>query len=213
MPRSGRCKLKERSVGRAAATGAGVATGAFRGLPCTSPIRCRRPSKSPCGRRVGTPLERGVARRAPDRRGNRGARGEETGVTERAGATALDATRRRSRIGLVASGRDGCDTQEDIARGRARNRRTDRRRLHRDDPALARRGPHRAEAENEWSWQAPLDDTRGYLVADPWVGATNARSANRASAQSRRQADRTRQRLDRTARALIPLPPRHSGLS
>ena len=106
-----------------------------------------------------------------------------------------------------------CDTQEDIARGRARNRRTDRRRLHRDDPALARRGPHRAEAENEWSWQAPLDDTRGYLVADPRAGAPNARSANRASPQSRRQADRTRQRLDRTARALIPLPPRHSGLS
>src|SRR6202021_1320262 len=87
----GAASSEERSVGRAAATGAGVATVAFRGLPCTSPIRCRRPSKSPCGRRVGTPLERGVARRAPDRRGNRGAGGEEPGAIEGAGATALGA--------------------------------------------------------------------------------------------------------------------------
>ena len=61
---------------------------------------------------------------------------------------------------------------------------------HRDGPALAGRRPHRAEAEDEWGRQAPLDDTRGYLVADPRVGAPDARPANRAAPQSRRQADR-----------------------
>ena len=81
----------------------------------------------------------------------------------REGAAAPDAARRRSRARLVASGCDRCDTQEDPARGIARDRRARRRRSYRDDPALAGRRPHRAEAQEEWSRQAPLDDTRGYL--------------------------------------------------
>jgi hypothetical protein len=39
---------------------------------------------------------------------------------------------------------------------------------------------------------APLDDTRGYPVTGPRVGAADAGSANRTAPQPRRQADRAR---------------------
>ena len=80
---------------------------------------------------------------------------------------------------------------------------------HRDGPALAGRRPYRAEAEEERSRQASLDDPRGYPVAGPRAGAADARPANRAAPQSRRQADGARQRLDPGAGVLVPQPPRH----
>ena len=53
----------------------------------------RRSRQSPCGRRVGAPLERGAAGRATDRRRDRRARGEQAGAFGREGAATLDATR------------------------------------------------------------------------------------------------------------------------
>ena len=123
------------------------------------------------------------------------------GETER---QQLDAARRRSRARLVASGCDGSDAQEDLARGTARDRRAHRRRLHRDGPPLAGRRSHRAEAEDEWGRQASLDGARGYVVAGPRAGAPDARPADRAAPQSRRQADRPRQWLDQGAGLLVP---------
>ena len=64
--------------------------------------------------------------------------------------------------------------------------------LHQDGPALAGRRPHAAAAEGERSRQASLGRARGYIIADPRVGAPDARPANRAASQSRRQADWTR---------------------
>ena len=59
-------------------------------------------------------------------------------------------------------------------------------------------GDHTAlQAEDECGRQAPLDAARGYVVADARAGAPDAGSADRAPSQSRRQADRAWQRLDR----------------
>src|SRR5580704_10835988 len=122
------------------------------------------------------------------------------------GAAAFVTARRRSRARLVASGCDSSDPQEDLARGTARDRCAHRRRLHPDDPALAGRRPHCAEAEDEWGRQASLDGARRYLVAD-------ARATDRAASQSRRKADRARQRLDQGTGLRVPQPPRHCRLS
>ena len=132
------------------------------------------PRQSSGGRRAGAPLERGAAGGAPDRRRDRCNRGQEAGASGREGATAADAAWRRPRSRLVSSGCDSGDAQEDLARSPARDRRASRRRLHPDGPALAGRRPHRTEAEDEWSRQAPLDGVGGHAVVDPRVGASNA---------------------------------------
>jgi DNA invertase Pin-like site-specific DNA recombinase len=110
---------------------------------------------------------------------------------------------------LVVPCGDIGDAQEDRACGFERNRSARRSRAYRDDPALAGRRPYCAEAEEERSRQAPLDDTRGYTVAGPRVGAADARPANRTAPQSRRQADGAWQRLDPGAGVLVPQPPWH----
>ena len=110
---------------------------------------------------------------------------------------------------LVAPCGDIGDAQEDCACGFDRNRSARRSRAYRDDPTLAGWRPYCAEADEERSRQAPLDDPRGYAVSGPRVGAADARSANRTAPQSRRQADGARQRLDPGAGVLVPQPPRH----
>src|SRR5215472_3599596 len=70
---------------------------------------------------------------------------------------------------------DGRNAQEDPAHRIARDRRAHRRRLHSDGPALARRRPHRAAAEDEWGRQASLDSAGGYVIADPRADAPDAR--------------------------------------
>ena len=139
--------------------------------------------------------------------------GEKAGTFGGERAAAPDAARCRSGARLVAPGGDGGNPQEDPAHRIARDHRAHRRRLHRDGPALAGRRPHRAATEDEWGRQAPLDGARGYVIADPRVGAPDARPANRAASQSRRQADRARQRLDQGAGLLVPQSPRHCRLS
>src|SRR5271166_2560511 len=198
-----------RDVGRQAAAGASAAAGALRGRPCAPAIRCCRSHQSSGGERARAALERGAAGRAPDRERDCRHRGEEAGALGRGGAAAADAARRRPRTRLVAPCGDTGDAQEDRACGFERNRSARRSRAYRDDPALAGRRPYCAEAEEERSRQAPLDDTRGYTVAGPRVGAADARPANRTAPQSRRQADGARQRLDPGAGVLVPQPPRH----
>ena len=116
---------------------------------------------------------------------------------------------------LVASGRNGSDTQADLARGLNEIVVRVEGASHRDGPALAGRRPHRAAGKQRLNgagkhrWTMPEDT----IVAGPRAGAADARPADRAAPQSRRQADRARQRLDRAARARLPQSPRHCGLS
>jgi len=84
--------------------------------------------------------------------------------------------------------------------------------LHPDDPALAGWGPHRAEnlkinGAGKHRWTVPEEPCRDVSLA-------RLMPTNRSRApQSRRQADRARQRLDQSAGLLVLQPPRHCRLS
>ena len=109
----------------------------------------------PANRLVAGELERrwneALQERAPDRsEAYRGAGGEETGAIDgEQERQRLMQLRRGSRPGLALSGRDYRDAQEDRLRAGSRNEivvRLDGGFSRNDSPALARRGPHRAEA-------------------------------------------------------------------